>query len=47
MNVGYLFKWNVIRKCKSYSILTKRCNLLNSDPLKYVCAVYHLKRYNI
>ena len=27
LNVGYSLKWNIIRRCKSYSNLTKRCNL--------------------
>ena len=30
LNVDYSLKWNIIKKCKSYSNLTKRCNL-------YVC----------
>ena len=27
LNVDYSLKWNIIKKCKSYSNLTKRCNL--------------------
>ena len=37
-NVDYLLKWNIIRKCKSYSSLTKRCNLCLHE--KFVIIYY-------
>ena len=38
LNVDYSLKWNIIKKCRSYSNITKRCNLCLHE--KFII-IYH------
>ena len=44
LNVDYSLKWNIIKKCRSYSNITKRCNLCLHE--KFII-IYHPELYSL